>query len=87
MAAQPGVRYSIENPQSYIDSNILGSFYIFELAKKFKPDHLLIGSTSSVYGNSEHLPFNENQKSDMPISLYAATKKSNEILDAIWEAK
>ena len=80
LAAQPGVRYSIENPQSYIDSNILGSFYIFELAKKFKPDHLLIGSTSSVYGNSDNLPFHENQKSDMPISLYAATKKSNEIL-------
>ncbi len=79
-AAQPGVRYSIENPQSYVQSNLIGTFNILECAKKYPPDHLLFASTSSVYGNNKKKPFNENQKSDTPISFYAATKKSNEVI-------
>ena len=59
---------------------MIGTFNILELARKFKPDHLLISSTSSVYGNSDNLPFNENQKSDTPLSFYAASKKSNEVM-------
>ena len=80
LAAQAGVRYSIENPVSYLESNLIGTFNILEVAKKFKPRHLLIASTSSVYGSNCELPFNENQKCDTPMSFYAATKKSNEIM-------
>lgn len=80
LAAQAGVRYSIENPISYVESNLLGTFYILEMAKKHKPEHLLIASTSSVYGNNSKLPFSENHKTDTPISFYAATKKSNEVM-------
>ena len=79
LAAQAGVRYSINNPSSYVKSNLIGTFNILELSKKYLPDHLLIASTSSVYGNN-NLPFHENQKCDEPISFYAATKKSNEIM-------
>lgn len=79
-AAQPGVRYSIENPKSYVQSNLIGTFNILECAKKYPPDHFLFASTSSVYGNNKKKPFNENQKSDTPISFYAATKKSNEVI-------
>ena len=80
LAAQAGVRYSIENPSSYVDSNLIGTFNILELARKYIPDHLIMASTSSVYGNNTKIPFNENQKSDNPISFYAATKKSNEVM-------
>ena len=80
LAAQPGVRYSIENPSSYVESNLIGTFHILEIARKFKPFHLLIASTSSVYGANNEIPFFENQKTDTPISFYAATKKSNEIM-------
>lgn len=80
LAAQAGVRYSLENPSSYVQANILGTFEILELARKIKPDHLLMASTSSVYGNSVEMPFTEKQKTDSPISFYAATKKSNEIM-------
>nr|MDB4238755.1 GDP-mannose 4,6-dehydratase [Alphaproteobacteria bacterium] len=80
LAAQAGVRYSIDNPLSYVESNLLGTFYILEMARKYNPDHLLMASTSSVYGNNKKMPFHENQKSDTPISFYAATKKSNEIM-------
>ena len=80
LAAQAGVRYSIENPQPYVDSNLIGTFEILEMARRFNPEHLLIASTSSVYGNSKKIPFEENQKSDNPISFYAATKKSNELM-------
>ena len=79
LAAQAGVRYSIKNPRSYVESNLIGTFNILELSKKYLPDHLLIASTSSVYGNN-NLPFHENQKCDEPISFYAATKKSNELM-------
>ncbi len=80
LAAQAGVRYSIENPLSYVESNLLGTFHILEIAKKYKPEHFLVASTSSVYGNNEVLPFSENHKSDNPMSFYAATKKSNEVM-------
>lgn len=80
LAAQAGVRYSIDNPASYVEANLLGTFHILEMARKHKPDHLLIASTSSVYGNNKKMPFDEQQKSDTPISFYAATKKSNEVM-------
>ena len=78
LAAQAGVRYSIDNPLSYVESNLIGTFHILELARKYKPEHLLMASTSSVYGSNKEMPLNENQKSDTPMSFYAATKKSNE---------
>ena len=80
LAAQAGVRYSIDNPLSYADTNLLGTFHILEVARKYKPDHFLMASTSSVYGNNKKIPFNENHKTDTPISFYAATKKSNEVM-------
>ena len=80
LAAQAGVRYSIENPASYVESNLIGTFNILELVRKYKPDHLLMASTSSVYGSNKEMPLHENQKSDTPISFYAATKKSNEVM-------
>ncbi|MDA9165690.1 GDP-mannose 4,6-dehydratase [Alphaproteobacteria bacterium] len=80
LAAQAGVRYSIDNPISYVQSNLIGTFNILELARKFKPGHLLMASTSSVYGSNKDMPLDENQKSDTPMSFYAATKKSNEAM-------
>ena len=80
LAAQAGVRYSIENPRSYLDSNIIGTFNILELIKKYKIKHTLIASTSSVYGSNTEMPFLENQKTEHQISFYAATKKSCEVL-------
>ncbi len=80
LAAQAGVRYSLEKPRSYLNSNLIGTFNVLEVSKKFNIKHLLIASTSSVYGDNEDIPFNENQKSDMPLSFYAATKKSNEVM-------
>lgn len=80
LAAQAGVRYSLDNPDSYVQSNLLGTFNILEMAKKYIPEHLLIASTSSVYGNNKKLPFDENQKTDTQISFYASTKKSNEVM-------
>ena len=80
LAAQAGVRYSIEYPSSYVESNLIGTFNILELARKYKPDHFLMASTSSVYGNNTTMPFDENQKCDTQISFYAATKKSNEVM-------
>jgi UDP-glucuronate 4-epimerase len=62
LAAQAGVRYSIENPMSYVESNLIGTFQILEIARKYKPDHLLMASTSSVYGSNKDYPFHENQK-------------------------
>lgn len=78
LAAQAGVRYSLKNPRSYINSNIIGTFNILEVAKRHKVNHLLIASTSSVYGANIDMPFTENQKTDDQLTLYAATKKSNE---------
>jgi UDP-glucuronate 4-epimerase len=80
LAAQAGVRYSIENPQVYIDSNIHGFLNILENCKKTKIKHLIFASSSSVYGNNQNIPFSENDSTDYPISLYAATKKSNEVM-------
>jgi UDP-glucuronate 4-epimerase len=80
LAAQAGVRYSIDNPISYVESNLIGTFHILELARKHKPEHLLMASTSSVYGSNKDMPYHENQKCDSPMSFYAATKKSNEVM-------
>ncbi len=80
LAAQPGVRYSIENPRSYIDSNIIGSFNVLEMAREFEVEHCLMASTSSVYGAGRDMPYHERQKCDTPMSLYAATKKASEAL-------
>ena len=80
LAAQAGVRYSIESPEVYLNSNIVGTFNIIELAKKIKVKHLIIGSSSSVYGANRKLPFKETDKADHQISFYAATKKSTESL-------
>ena len=80
LAAQAGVRYSIENPISYVESNLIGTFHILEMARKYKPDHLLMASTSSVYGSNTNIPLHETQKCDTQMSFYAATKKSNEAM-------
>ena len=78
LAAQAGVRYSIKEPETYVNTNLVGTFRILEFAKKIKIKHLLMASSSSVYGSNHNLPFHENQKCDTPLSLYAASKKSNE---------
>ena len=80
LAAQAGVRYSIENPKAYLDSNLIGFFNILECSRKFKIKHLVYASTSSVYGNNSKLPFKENRHADHPIQFYAATKRSNELM-------
>jgi UDP-glucuronate 4-epimerase len=80
LAAQAGVRYSLKNPQAYIDSNIVGFFNILEACRQNKPKHLIFASSSSVYGNNTEIPFSTSHKTDEPISLYAATKKSNEVM-------
>jgi UDP-glucuronate 4-epimerase len=80
LAAQAGVRYSLENPRAYIDSNIIGSFNVLEACRRHHPRHLLIASTSSVYGASTDFPLAETAKSDHPLTLYAASKKSVETM-------
>lgn len=80
LAAQAGVRYSLENPIVYINSNILGFTNILENCKKYNVDHLVYASTSSVYGANTNLPFNENQNTNHQLSLYAVTKKTNELM-------
>lgn len=80
LAAQAGVRYSIEAPEVYIQSNIIGFFNILECSKKFNVEHLIYASSSSVYGNNTKVPFSETDTVDHPISMYAATKKSNELM-------
>ncbi len=80
LAAQAGVRYSIENPRVYIQSNIVGFFNILECCRNFAIKHLVYASSSSVYGNNTKVPFSETDNVDHPISLYAATKKSNELM-------
>jgi UDP-glucuronate 4-epimerase len=80
LAAQPGVRYSLENPYSYINSNIVGFMTILEACRHFDIKHLVYASSSSVYGLNQKLPFSTQQNIDHPISLYAATKKSNELM-------
>lgn len=78
LAAQAGVRYSLENPRAYLDSNITGTFNVMELARRLKVEHLLMASTSSVYGANEAMPFNENDRADLQLTIYAATKKATE---------
>ena len=80
LAAQAGVRYSIQNPTAYIQSNIVGFNNILEQCRYNNIEHLVYASSSSVYGGNENLPFSENQSVDHPVSLYAASKKSNEIM-------
>ena len=80
LAAQAGVRYSIQNPSAYIQSNIVGFLNILECCRDFKVKHLLYASSSSVYGGNAKMPFSEKQVVDHPISIYAATKKSNELM-------
>ncbi|WP_106745788.1 NAD-dependent epimerase/dehydratase family protein [Yoonia maritima] len=78
LAAQAGVRYSIENPRSYLESNIVGTFELLESARAFPPQHMLLASTSSAYGANEDMPYCETDKADHQMSFYAATKKSME---------
>lgn len=78
LAAQAGVRYSLENPRAYVESNIVGTFNLMELTREFGVDHLLMASTSSVYGANEDMPFAETDKTETPLTLYAATKKATE---------
>jgi UDP-glucuronate 4-epimerase len=80
LAAQAGVRYSIEHPRTYVDSNLIGSYNVLDVAKRAKPKHLLMASTSSVYGGNEKMPFAESDQADWPITLYAATKKAMEAM-------
>ena len=80
LAAQAGVRYSITNPDAYINSNIIGFYNILELCRNYPVEHLVYASSSSVYGGNKKVPFSTDDKVDNPVSLYAATKKSNELL-------
>ncbi|QDP41435.1 SDR family NAD(P)-dependent oxidoreductase [Radiobacillus deserti] len=80
LAAQAGVRYSIENPDAYIQSNIIGFYHILEACRHYPVDHLVYASSSSVYGSNEKVPFEETDFVDHPVSLYASTKKSNELM-------
>ena len=80
LGAQAGVRYSIENPQAYLDSNIVGTFNILEGARQVMPELLVYASSSSVYGNTNQAPFSVEDKTDYPVSFYAATKKANEVM-------
>ncbi len=80
LAAQAGVRYSIENPSAYFESNIIGFGNVLECCRNFGVNNLIYASSSSVYGGNKNIPFQENHMVDHPISLYAATKKSNELL-------
>ena len=80
LAAQAGVRFSLENPRAYIDANILGTFNVLECAREFGVKHLLMASTSSVYGGNKAMPFVETEKADTPLTIYAATKKANEVM-------
>lgn len=80
LAAQAGVRYSIDHPDAYIESNILGFHNILEACRNYPVEHLVYASSSSVYGGNKKIPFSTDDKVDNPVSLYAATKKSNELL-------
>jgi UDP-glucuronate 4-epimerase len=78
LAAQAGVRYSLENPRAYLDSNIIGTFNVMEVALRLNVDHLMMASTSSVYGANTEMPFTETEKADTQLTIYAATKKATE---------
>lgn len=78
LAAQAGVRYSLDNPRAYLDSNVIGTFNVMEAARRLNVQHLLMASTSSVYGANTEMPFVETEKADMQLTIYAATKKATE---------
>ena len=80
LAAQAGVRYSLENPRAYIDSNVVGTFNVMEGARRLGVDHLLMASTSSVYGANTDMPFSESTRTETQLTIYAATKKATENL-------
>ena len=80
LAAQAGVRYSIENPYAYIESNIVGFLNLLECCRHYPVNHLVYASSSSIYGLNDKVPYAETDKADSPVSLYAATKKSNELM-------
>ena len=84
LAAQAGVRYSLENPEAYIHSNLVGFANVLEACRAHPPRHLVFASSSSVYGSNTKLPWSENDNVDHPISLYAATKKSNELMAHVY---
>ena len=84
LAAQVGVRYSIDNPRAYIDANIIGTFNLMEAALTVRPAHLLMASTSSVFGANTQMPYAETHKADTQMSFYAATKKANEAMAHSW---
>ncbi len=84
LAAQAGVRYSLENPRAYVDSNVVGTLNVMEAAHAARVQHLLMASTSSVYGANEDMPFDERQKADTQLTIYAATKKANESMGHAW---
>ncbi|MGB0966932.1 MAG: NAD-dependent epimerase/dehydratase family protein [Halocynthiibacter sp.] len=79
-AAQAGVRYSIENPGSYVEANLIGTFRLLEAARTHPPAHMLLASTSSAYGANTEMPYSETQRADHQVSFYAATKKANEAM-------
>ncbi|MBO5858153.1 MAG: NAD-dependent epimerase/dehydratase family protein, partial [Clostridia bacterium] len=80
LAAQAGVRYSITNPDVYIESNVIGFYNILEACRNYPVEHLVYASSSSVYGSNKKIPYSTDDKVDNPVSLYAATKKSNELM-------
>jgi UDP-glucuronate 4-epimerase len=80
LAAQAGVRHSLEHPRSYVESNVVGTFNVMEIARQHKVDHLLMASTSSIYGANEDMPFIETEKADTQLTIYSATKKANEAM-------
>jgi len=84
LAAQAGVRYSLENPRAYIEANVVGTFNVMQAAQEVGVKHLLMASTSSVYGANTDMPFAETDKCDTPLTIYAATKKANEAMGHSW---
>jgi UDP-glucuronate 4-epimerase len=84
LAAQPGVRYSLENPAAYVETNLVGFANLLECCRHHPPRHLVFASSSSVYGANSELPWSESQDVDHPVSLYAATKKSNELMAHVY---
>jgi UDP-glucuronate 4-epimerase len=84
LAAQAGVRYSLENPRAYLDANVIGTFNVMEVARAHAVSHLLMASTSSVYGANTEMPYAEAHKADLPLTIYAATKKADEAMGHAW---
>ncbi len=84
LAAQAGVRYSLENPRAYVEANVVGTFNVMEAARRLGVQHLLMASTSSVYGANERMPFRETDKADTQLTIYAATKKATESMGHVY---